>query len=188
MKRLAGILAATTFVGSVVVANWLTTRFGFVPVGFGQAATAGTFAAGFALAARDAIQDTLGKRWMLALLAMASVLSYVVADPHIATASAIAFLLAELLDFAVYTPLRRKSRLGDKRWAASVLASDAVGAVADTIVFIAIAFGWAAVLPAMAGQLIGKAWATLAYLVLGKATSAVLRQPHRQPEGASSHE
>lgn len=181
MKRLAGYVAGAVFVGSVLVANWSTTTFGFVPVGFGQAATAGTFAAGFALAARDAIQDTLGKRWMLALLALASVLSYVVADPHIATASAVAFLVSELLDFAVYTPLRRKSRLGDKRWAAAVVTSDAAGAVADTAVFVGIAFGWAAVLPAMAGQLIGKAYATFVYLVIGKAVaSALLRQSDQQ--------
>ncbi|ATN87198.1 hypothetical protein I5J47_gp53 [Mycobacterium phage Arib1] len=99
MSRAIGTAFGALFVGTVLVANWATSTFGFVPVGFGQAATAGTFAAGFALAARDVVQDQLGKRWMLALLAAAALLSYLVADPHIATASAVAFLVSELLDF-----------------------------------------------------------------------------------------
>ncbi|WDW19680.1 hypothetical protein [Mycobacterium phage LOCV1] len=82
MSRAIGTAFGALFVGTVLVANWATSTFGFVPVGFGQAATAGTFAAGFALAARDVVQDQLGKRWMLALLAAAALLSYLVADPH----------------------------------------------------------------------------------------------------------
>lgn len=186
MKRpVIGLASGVALVASVVIANWATSTFGFVPVGFGQAATAGTLAAGVALAARDAIQDALGKGWMLGFLAVAAALSYVVADPHIATASLFAFTVAELLDFAVYTPIRTNSVLGDRRWAAAVIASDLVGIVADTVIFIGIAFGMSTVWPAMPGQFIGKAWATVAYLVLAKVVAvAVLRQPNRQPEGA----
>lgn len=62
-KRVAlGSAAAAGLFAGIVAANYLTTRFGFVPVGFGLAATAGTFAAGVTLALRDAIQDTLGRR------------------------------------------------------------------------------------------------------------------------------
>lgn len=184
-RTIVGVLAGAGLIGSVVVANWATSTFGFVPVGFGQAATAGTLAAGIALAARDAIQDALGKWWMLAFLAVAGVLSFLVADPHIAVASLAAFTVSELLDFAVYTPIRNKSRLGDKRWAAAVICSDIVGIIADTIVFIGIAFGMSTVWQAMPGQFIGKAWATVAYLVVLKVVSvALLREPDRQPEGA----
>lgn len=184
-NRLVGTIASATLITSVVAANWATSRFGFVPVGFGQAASAGTFAAGFALAARDAIQDAIGKRWMLGALTIAAALSYLVADPHIATASAVAFAVSELLDFAVYTPIRNRSRLGDSRWAAAVLASGVIGAIADTAIFIGIAFGAAAILPALAGQLIGKGWAILAYLVVGKAVAgAVFREPDRQSASA----
>lgn len=184
-KRATGLAAAGILLGSVIAANWLTTRFGFVSVGFGFTATAGTFAAGFALAARDATQDLLGRKAMLTALMAGAAISYVIADPMIALASAAAFLLSELLNFAVYTPIREGSRLGGKRWVVAVGASSAAGAVADTVVFLAIAFGWAAVLPALAGQIVGKAWATLGYLVIGKATSvALLRQPDRITEGA----
>ncbi|AKY02579.1 hypothetical protein SEA_BRUSACORAM_53 [Mycobacterium phage Brusacoram] len=60
MTKALGISFGALFVGTVLVANWATSTFGFVPVGFGQTATAGTFAAGFALAARDVVQDQLG--------------------------------------------------------------------------------------------------------------------------------
>lgn len=163
--------AALALLGSIVAANYLTTRYGFVPVGFGLTATAGTFAAGFALAARDAVQDLLGRRVMLAVILLGAALSYLVADPFIALASGAAFLLAEFVNFAIYTPLRARSALGDRGWAAAVVSSNLAGAVVDTVVFLAIAFGWAAVLPALAGQLVGKAWATLAYLAAGKAVA-----------------
>jgi uncharacterized PurR-regulated membrane protein YhhQ (DUF165 family) len=179
MNRIAGLTSAAALLASIIIANWLTTRYGFVPVGFGLASTAGTFIAGFALALRDSTQDLLGKKWMLATIAVGALISYLIADPFIATASAAAFLIAELIDFTIYTPLRKKSKLGDRRWAAAVIASNVGSAIADTVVFLAIAFGWAAVLPAMAGQLVGKAWATVLYLIVGKAVSArgsVLRE------------
>ncbi len=181
--RTLGFVAAGLFVSSVVVANWLTSTFHFVPVGFGQSATAGTFAAGFALASRDVVQDILGKKWMLTALLAAGLVSFVVADPHIAAASAVAFMVAELLDFAVYTPLRERGRFGGRWWGAAVGVSGVVGAVVDTVVFIGIAFGFAMVWAAMLGQLLGKVYATVLYLIAGRA-GAVLRESHRQPEGA----
>lgn len=177
-RRALGLLAAGGFVASIVLANYLTTRYGFIPVGFGFTATAGTLAAGFALALRDATQDALGRRAVALVIVAGAALSFLVADPFIALASAAAFLLSELADFAVYTPLRAWSRLGGRRWAGAVIASNLVGAVVDTAVFLGIAFGAAAILPAMPGQLVGKSWATLAYLAVGWVVSrAVLRQP-----------
>lgn len=166
--RAVGYVAAVGVTVSVVLSNWLTTRYGFIPVGFGQEATAGTLAAGAALALRDAVQDALGKAGMLIAVVVATALSYFVAAPSIAFASATAFLLAELLNFLIYTPLRNRSRLGDRRWAVAVTSSSVAGAVVDTAVFLGIAFGAAAILPALLGQLIGKTWATIAYLVLGR--------------------
>lgn len=186
MKRtvLGVAMSAGLFVG-IVAANYATTRYGFVPVGFGLAATAGTFAAGITLALRDAIQDTLGRWAVLAVIALGAALSFFIADPAIAAASGVAFLLAELLNFAVYTPIRERARFGDKRWALAVTSSNLAGAIADTAVFIGIAFGAAAIMPAMGGQLIGKAWATLFYLVIGVVVGAVLRKSLRRPGGGS---
>ena len=45
--------AAAAYLLTVVAANWLTDRYGLVPVGFGLLVTAGTFAAGLSLVCRD---------------------------------------------------------------------------------------------------------------------------------------
>lgn len=179
LRRTAAVPLAVLFVATVLAANWATTRYGFVGVGFGYTATAGTLIAGAALALRDALQDTAARWAVLAAIAAGGALSYLVADPFIATASAAAFILSELADLAVYTPLRRRSRLGDRRWAGAVIASNLVGAAVDTVVFLAIAFGWSAVQPAFAGQMIGKAWATAAFLLIGwgVARAVVSREP-----------
>jgi len=177
-RRVIGVVAALIFVGSIVLANWLTSTFGFVAVGFGLTATAGTYAAGIALASRDAVQDALGRLVVIGLVVVGALLSLWLAAPAIALASGVAFLISELIDFAIYTPLRERSRLGDARWSLAVVASNVAGAIVDTVVFIGIAFGAAAIWPAMPGQLVGKVWATLAYLLVGLVIArALLREP-----------
>ena len=64
-------------------------------------------------------------------------------------ASAAAFLLSETVDLAVFTPLQRKGLV------LAAAASSAVGLVADSVVFLYLAFGS---LEFMAGQILGKAW------------------------------
>lgn len=182
-RKLIGVGLSAGLFAAIVAANYATTRYGFVPVGFGLAATAGTFAAGVTLALRDGIQDTLGRRVVLAVIVAGAALSFFIADPAIAIASGAAFLLAELLNFAVYTPLRERARFGDKRWAVAVASSNFVGAIVDTAVFIGIAFGAVAIMPAMAGQLVGKAWATALYLMIGAVAVAVLRKSVRTAGG-----
>jgi hypothetical protein len=179
-RRALGLAAAVLLVATAAAANYLTTRYGFVPVGFGLVATAGTYAAGLALGLRDLVHDLLGRRAVLAAIAAGAAVSYLVADPLIALASGAAFLLAELVDLAVYVPVRGRAATGGRRWAGAVAASNAVGAVADTVVFLAVAFGWAAVTAgALAGQLAGKGWATLALIVAVGVTRALLRDPVR---------
>ena len=162
-----GVVAALLVLGSLVLANWVTTDYGFIPVGFGFEATAGTLFAGVMLASRDAVQDALGRWAVLVIIILGTVVSFAVSAPQIALAAAVAFGFAELADFAVYTPLRARSLFGDKRWVVAVVVSNIVGALADTLIFLTIAFGPAAVLPALAGQMVGKLWATIAYLLLG---------------------
>ena len=151
------------FVAAVVAANWLTTEFGFVPVGFGLVATAGTYAAGFALVARDFIHDTSGLRGVWLSIALGAGLSFLLADPFIAVASGVAFAVSEVADTAVYGPLRRK------HWRSAVVGSSIVGSVIDTVLFLAIAFGVAALTPqALAGQLVGKVlWVAIPVALIG---------------------
>lgn len=148
-----GILAA--YVTTVVAANVITNHYGFVSVGFGLTTTAGTYAAGVALLARDALQDTSGRRAVLVAIVAGAVLSAWFSTPQLAFASGVAFLIAELSDMAIYTPLRKRG------WARAVLASNMVGAALDTVTFL-----WLAGFPIWAaapGQLVGKVlWATVA--------------------------
>lgn len=152
-RHLAGTAAITAYAGSIVAANYLTTRYGMVHVGFGLITTAGTFAAGAALLMRDVVQDTLGRWWVLAGIAAGGALTWAT-SPALAIASTTAFLVAELADMAVYTPLR------DLGWAKAVLASNAVGAIIDTLLFLLLA-GFPITAATVGGQLVGKlAWAT----------------------------
>jgi hypothetical protein len=106
---------------------------------------------GVALVLRDFVQQQLGIRWAFAAIACGVVLSAAVAPPALVVASAAAFLLSELADLGVYTPLRRRGL------ALAVLASGAVGSVVDSAVFLLLAFGS---LDYIGGQVVGKLWMT----------------------------
>ena len=158
-KTSIAITAAAALLACVVAANWLTTNLGLVPAGFGLMVTAGTWTAGLALGLRDVLHDHGGVRWVLATIAAGIALSALLADGRIALASAAAFGAAELFDLAVYAPLRKR------QWHLAVFASNAVGAVVDTLLFLTIAgFGLAPGL--VFGQLLVKAvWVTALFLI-----------------------
>jgi uncharacterized PurR-regulated membrane protein YhhQ (DUF165 family) len=143
--------ALALFLGCIVAANWAIETVGLVPVGFGLLAPAGVYFAGLAFTCRDLAQDRLG-RWPIAgAIVVGAALSWAIA-PRFAVASGVAFLVSEGIDFAVYTPLRRRGLLG------AVLASNVVGLFVDSVLFLILAFGSLAYLP---GQVVGKAWITL---------------------------
>ena len=169
--------AVLAYLGSIVLANWLTATYGLVPVGFGLVATAGTYAAGFAFVARDAVQDTAGRAWVFAALAVGAVLSWWLSTPALAVASAVAFGLSELADMAVYTPLRRRG------YVRAAVASNVVGSVVDTLLFLWLAgFGLAPLI--VAGQLVGKAWITVAVVVLVVIARVYVLRDRVRAEGA----
>lgn len=70
---------------------------------------------------------------------------------QLALASGLAFLFSELADFAVYSPLRQR------HWLGAVVASNTVGVVVDSALFLWLAFGS---LEFLAGQVVGKLWMT----------------------------
>lgn len=157
-RNTIAVATSAGLLGSVLAANYVTSEFGLVPVGFGLVATAGTYLAGLTFVLRDTIQDTAGKRATLGVIAAAAVLSFLIADPAIALASAAAFALAELADLSVYTPLRKRGYIR------AAVASNIVGAFVDTIVFLAVA-GFP-IMDAIAGQMVGKIAVTVAVVAL----------------------
>ncbi len=150
------MLFALGYILTIFAANWAISRFGAVPVGFGLMAPAGVYFAGLAFTLRDLTQESLGRRWTVVAILAGAVLSAVV-SPTFALASGTAFLFSELADFAVYTPLRAR------HWLGAVLASNTVGLVVDSVLFLSLAFGS---LEFLTGQVVGKAWMTLLAIVL----------------------
>lgn len=147
MKTTTPLIAAA-FLICILAANYVTSLYGMIPVGFGLMATAGTYFAGASFVLRDSLQDAFGKRATLAVIFAGALVSFLVADPLIALASAVAFGLSELADFAVYTPLRKRGYIR------AAITSNVVGSFIDTIAFLTIAgFPLWAALP---GQMVGK--------------------------------
>lgn len=148
---------------SAVLANVLTTNFGFVPIGFGLTATAGTYAAGFALVSRDIVHETSGQVGVALAILIGCGLSFITASPAIAIASLVAFAFSEVADSLVYTPLRKN------KWRSAVVLSSVVGGLLDTILFITIAFGFSALSPTvLLGQIVGKVlWVAIPFALVG---------------------
>ncbi len=107
---------------------------------------------GLALVLRDLVQRRLGRIWGLGAVVVGAAISAFIAPPALVLASGVAFLLSELADFAVYTPLQQR------RFVVAVVASGMVGLVIDSLIFLYLAFGS---LDHLDGQIIGKAWMVL---------------------------
>lgn len=150
LAPLGAFFIVAAYVATIPAANWAVKHFGQVPVGFGLTAPAGVYFAGLALALRDAARERAGRVAVLAAMAAGVALSYWLADPALALASAAAFAVAEGLDYFVYERLRERDlALG---------VSNLFGLAADSLAFLWLAFGSLQYLP---GQLFGKAWVTL---------------------------
>lgn len=144
------------YIATIFLANLAIATIGFVPVGFGLTAPAGVAFAGAALGLRDLVQDEMGRRWTVGAIVVGAAASALV-SPQFALASGTAFLFSELCDFVVYTPLRERS------WYVAVAASNVVGLVVDSALFLWLAFGSLAFL---AGQLVSKTEVTLAFIAV----------------------
>jgi len=155
------------YIGTIFAANWAITAFGIVPVGFGLYAPAAVYFVGLAFTFRDLTHDALGTRAVFVAILVGAALSALV-SPALAVASGAAFLVSELADLSVYAPLRRR------RWLLAVAASNVVGIVVDSALFLTLAFGS---LDFLAGQVVGKAWMTaLAVLLLWGAHAVPIRR------------
>lgn len=148
-------IAFGAFVATVYAANWALGEYGIISIGFGLSAPAGVLFAGLAFGLRDMLHELGGVRLVIGAIATGTALAYIIEDAAtipgglvpIAVASAAAFALAELADLFVYTPLR------ERHWPAAVIASNIVGSVVDSALFLWLAFGG---LSFISGQIAGK--------------------------------
>lgn len=146
---------------TIPLANWMIGHVGTIcppnspcllPVAPGLMAPSGVVMIGFALVLRDLVQRRLGAEFGLAAIVAGTAISALVAPAALVIASATAFFISELADFAVYTPLARR------RLVLAVIASSLIGIVLDSAVFLWLAFGS---LDFLIGQIVGKAWMVL---------------------------
>ena len=160
-QKVSGYFFLAAFALSIPAANWMIGNVGtfcvpdgpcVIPVAPGLDAPSGVLMVGLALVLRDLVQRSLGLKWALAAVIIGAALSGLVAPSTLVIASASAFLLSELADLLVYTPLQKKGLI------LAVVASSIVGLIIDSIVFLYLAFGS---LDYMSGQIVGKMWMVL---------------------------
>lgn len=170
------LVPATAFVGCVVAANILTSRYGLVPLGLGLVVSAGTFTAGLALLVRDWLDEAGGRVWVLvAIVAGAAVSAATTPGWRLALASGLAFSVSEMADWAVYRPLRARG------WAKAAVASNVAGAVVDSLLFLSVA-GFP-LWPGVPAQTAVKVAVTSLFVAVVVVARAVFRDRVR-PEGA----
>ncbi|MEZ5660842.1 MAG: VUT family protein [Burkholderiaceae bacterium] len=160
-QRSAGFIYLVAFALCIPIANWMIGHVGttcvpdgpcLIPVWPGITAPSGVLMIGLALVLRDLVQRTLGLRYAMGAILIGALLSAAVAPPALVLASATAFLLSELADLLVYTPLQKKGLVR------AVFASSVVGLIIDSAIFLYLAFGS---IQFIEGQVLGKAWMVL---------------------------
>lgn len=166
-RKAEGLAYFIAFMACIPAANWMIGHLGttcvpngpcLVPVfpwspqGGPMMAPSGVSMIGIALVLRDLVQRRLGRVAALMAIVAGAALSGALAPPQLVVASTTAFFLSELADFAVFTPLQKRGLV------LAVLASAVVGLIADSILFLYLAFGS---LEFLEGQVLGKAWMVL---------------------------
>lgn len=157
-KNIEGAIFLALFCLTIPAANWMIGHVGtvcisggpcLIPVVPGIMAPSGVLMIGAALVLRDLVQRRLGVEFGIGAIIAGAALSAGLAPRSLVFASAVAFLLSEFADFAVYTPLARR------RLVAAVVVSSTIGLIVDSVIFLWLAFGS---LDFLLGQIIGKLW------------------------------
>jgi uncharacterized PurR-regulated membrane protein YhhQ (DUF165 family) len=152
-----GIVWVVAYAATIVAANWAVAAFGIINVGFGFQAPAAVLFAGLAFTFRDFVHETAGRRWAVIAILIGGALSFALATPTLAFASAVAFLTSEALDLLVYERLRSTG------WLVAITGSNVAGFTVDSVLFLMLAFGSLQFLP---GQLLGKAYMTILAVII----------------------
>lgn len=127
MKR---YLITISYIAMIVLLNVLVVRLPFVAA-FGQHFSLADLFVGSIYLVRDFAQRELKHRVLFAML-IGVILSYILATPEIALASACAFLVGELIDWAIFT-------FSKKPLSQRLLSSSLISSPFDTLVFLGVA-------------------------------------------------
>lgn len=121
--------ALLLYIAFVVLVNIGFTYLPIYHTSFGSFAPMALVVGGL-FVLRDYAQRSAG-HWVFAAMAIGAILSYFMAAPYVAVASAMAFIASELVDWAVYTGLRDKATFGER-----ILLSSIISAPVDSLVFL----------------------------------------------------
>lgn len=137
------------YIAAIVVANIGFTYIPMIPLPFGEMFAPMSLLVGFVFVLRDFAQKELGHKVLVAI-AVGIGLSYVLADPFVAVASAAAFAISELTDWAIYTAYKKP--LKDR-----ILISSAISTPVDSAVFMLMLgfFSWYGLVVMVASKMLG---------------------------------
>ena len=123
-------LNTVVYIALIVLVNWAFTIVPLVKLPDGTMWPPVALIVGFVFVARDFAQREIG-HFVLAAMAVGVAISYVMAGPQVAMASAAAFLISEMADWAVYSftgrPLSQR-----------ILFSSILGTPIDTVIFLSL--------------------------------------------------
>lgn len=129
------------YVAAIPATNFLFSYVGVLPIpGTGFVWHPLAILVGFWLVLRDFAHRELGDHLIFAPVVVGMALSYATSSPRIATASAIAFVVSECVDYAVF-------RWSGKSLPHRIVISSAASVPVDSILFSGIAFGLEAINP-----------------------------------------
>lgn len=143
------MIFVAVYIALIVAVNVAFSYVPLLPLPGGEMFPPVSLAVGLIFVARDFAQRAVGHRVLWAMLVGAAA-SYVLADPYVAIASAVAFAVSELVDWSVYSSTRRP--LADR-----ILLSSAIGAPVDSAIFLSMigAFGWVGFAAMTASKMVG---------------------------------
>ncbi|HSR55313.1 MAG TPA: VUT family protein [Alphaproteobacteria bacterium] len=128
MDVIARYRSTLIYIALIVAVNWGFTVVPLVKMPGGEMWPPMSLVVGFIFVVRDFAQREVGHKVLIAM-GIGAVLSYVMAGPHVALASAAAFLVSELADWLVYTVTRRP-------FSQRILFSSLIGTPIDSVVFL----------------------------------------------------
>lgn len=137
------------YLASIVIANIAFSTLPMLNFPFDQSIPPGTFLVGFIFVLRDFAQREIGLKVYFAMI-LGVVVSYVMADPFVAVASALAFAVSEFIDAAVYTYTQRPMK-------ERILLSSVISTPVDSIVFLSLLgfFSWTGLVVMTVVKMIG---------------------------------
>lgn len=137
-----------TYVAAIPATNALFAHVGVLPIpGTDYVWHPLSILVGCWLVLRDLSHRELGDRWIFAPVLAGMALSFATSSPRIATASALAFLVSELVDYVVFRWSRRPLHQ-------RILLSSAASVPVDSVLFAGLAFGMAAINPVTFGVML----------------------------------